>query len=188
MFITISGSPGSGKSTVAQKLAEKLNYKVHSVGDIRRQIAKKRGQTLAEFNLWSETNKDGDIIVDQEVKNLGEKEKNLIVEGRLAWYFIPHSFKIFLYVETKEGAKRIWSSYDKNKEKRNEDTIASENDLDKSLEKRIASDKLRYEKYYNLDIFEKNHYDLWLDVSKMDEKQEFDAVWGEIKNRLTPPK
>jgi len=188
MLITISGSPGSGKSTLAKELTQKLGYKFHSVGDLRRAIAKKRGLTLAEYNHWSETHKSGDIFVDRAVRRLGEKNDNLIVEGRLAWHFIPQSMKIFLYLDTAEGAKRIWSSYAQDQDKRNEDSIASLADLKESLEKRVASDRLRYKKYYNLDIFDKKHYDLWLDVGPFNKKQEFDAVWGEIKNRLTPPK
>ena len=50
MKLTLSGKPGSGKSVVADILAEKLNLKRYSVGNYRREMAKKRGMTLAEFN------------------------------------------------------------------------------------------------------------------------------------------
>ncbi|MCX6741353.1 MAG: AAA family ATPase, partial [Candidatus Parcubacteria bacterium] len=46
MIITLSGKPGSGKTTVAKILAEKLGYKFYSTGDLRGQMAMKRGLTI----------------------------------------------------------------------------------------------------------------------------------------------
>lgn len=43
MIITISGYPGSGKSTIADIIAKKLKLKRYSVGNFRRELAKKRG-------------------------------------------------------------------------------------------------------------------------------------------------
>lgn len=185
MIITISGSPGSGKSTVGKKLTKKLGYQRHYVGGIRRGLAKAKGMTLAEFNKWSETHpKEGDIIIDQKVKRLGRQYKNLIVEGRTAFHFIPHSLKIYLYIDLKAGAKRIWSTYQRDKDKRNEDDISSLKDLVASLKKRDAGDKARYKKLYNLNIAKKSNYDLWLDVTKLNKKQEFDAVYQFIKKHF----
>ena len=41
-IITISGSPASGKSTLAKMLAKKLNYKYLHTGILFRALAKKR--------------------------------------------------------------------------------------------------------------------------------------------------
>ena len=41
MIITISGLPGSGKSTIGKMLAKKLGYKFYSMGDLRGKIEKK---------------------------------------------------------------------------------------------------------------------------------------------------
>jgi len=49
MIITISGLPGSGKTTVAKKLSKKLNYEFISVGDLKGQFAKEKGMTIDEF-------------------------------------------------------------------------------------------------------------------------------------------
>ena len=54
MIITISGKPGSGKSTIAKILAEKLKLKHYSAGDFRREKAKKLCLSLEEFNKLGE--------------------------------------------------------------------------------------------------------------------------------------
>src|SRR3989338_2786657 len=100
MIISLSGSAGSGKSTVAEKLAKKLKFPRYYAGGIRRAEAKKRGLTLAEFNTWSETHQEGDTIVDDFWQKLAKEKPgaNVIAEGRTAFYFIPHSLKIYLHV------------------------------------------------------------------------------------------
>ncbi|MBI2133066.1 nucleoside monophosphate kinase, partial [Candidatus Woesearchaeota archaeon] len=54
MIITISGVPGSGKSTVARVVAGKMNLKHISVGDILREIARSRGMTILEISKLAE--------------------------------------------------------------------------------------------------------------------------------------
>ena len=41
MIISISGFPGSGKSTIAKLLAEKLKWPRYYMGGLRREAAKK---------------------------------------------------------------------------------------------------------------------------------------------------
>ena len=50
MRITISGKAGSGKSTVAKLLSEKLNLRHYSIGDLMRAIADEKGLNLLELN------------------------------------------------------------------------------------------------------------------------------------------
>jgi cytidylate kinase len=48
MIISIGGTHGSGKSTIAKMLAKKLNWPHYYMGGLRRETAKKKGLTLAE--------------------------------------------------------------------------------------------------------------------------------------------
>ena len=77
---------------------------------MRREKAKQRGLTLAEYNQLGEIDPETDKEVDQYQRELGEKKDNFIIDGRTSWYFIPHSFKIYIDVEAQEGAKRIFKS------------------------------------------------------------------------------
>ena len=189
MIITITGNPGSGKSTVAKMLAKKLKYKRFYGGGFRREIAKKKGMNLAEFNAWSETHKSGDTLVDNLIKRMcKQKNAKLIIEGRTAWHFIPDSLKIYIYIDPVVGAKRIWQNYTKEGKKRNEDKIGSWPEMLASVKQRARRDVLRYKKHYGVDINRRANYDLWLDATKMTKKQEFNAVYRFIQQNLDSQK
>jgi len=185
MIITINGMPGSGKSTVAKKLAKKLGYKRYYIGGMRRKIARQKGMTLAEFNKLGEKNFFTDKIVDDYQKRLGKTKDNFVIEGRTSFFIIPHSLKIFLDCSTDEGAKRIWGALQKSPKKRNEDkNLKSRRDVLKSIKERIKSDRFRYKKYYRKNIFARKHYDLYLDTTRLNQKQEFNKVYEFVKKRL----
>jgi len=189
MIISISGRPGSGKSTVAKKLAEKLGYKRYYMGGLRRKEARKRGMTLAEYNRLGERDFSTDKEVDELVKRLGETEDNFIIEGRTAFHFIPHSFKIFLDVDEMEGARRIFNQLKKEGERRNErKDLDSFEDVLEANRERMRSDDFRYRKYYNLDIFKADNYDLYVDTTRMTQEEEFDYIYQEVLKRLNVDK
>lgn len=184
MIISISGTAGSGKSTTSKMLAEKLGWPRYYIGGLRRQKAKEKGLTLAQYNKLGETDPSTDTEVDLYQKKLGETKDNFIIEGRTSWRFIPHSLKIYLDVERKEGAKRIYNELAE-KDKRNEDkNLYTLENVIKSIEKREASDKKRYKKYFQIDAYDKNNYDFVLDTTDLSPKQVFDKVYSFIKSNL----
>jgi len=186
-IITISGDPGSGKSTIAQELAKKLKAKRIYVGEIRRKIAKKKGLTLAELNKYAEKHPETDVDIDKKVATKARqlaKKYPVIVEGRTQFYFIPESFKLYIKVNLNEGAKRIWQQMQSEKAKsaRNEGKINSLTQLKKSIRQRVFSDKKRYQKYYGLDHTKKSNYDFVLDTSHLTKKQQITKIWPKIKS------
>jgi len=96
MIITISGMVGSGKSTVAKIIANKLGYGYVSIGDFRRQKAKELGLTINEYNRKGEADFSTDEEADNYLITFRDK-KNFIIDSRLGFHFIPKSFKIFLF-------------------------------------------------------------------------------------------
>ncbi|MCH8518849.1 AAA family ATPase [Candidatus Gracilibacteria bacterium] len=108
MKITLFGLAGSGTTTIAKMLCEKLDYTFMSTGNIFREYAKNAGMDLYEFeNTIAKKDLNFDIKLDDEVKIYGENNDNFIFESRLAWNFIPDSFKIYLDCEQAERYKRI---------------------------------------------------------------------------------
>ncbi|MCK9379377.1 MAG: cytidylate kinase family protein [Candidatus Moranbacteria bacterium] len=184
MIITITGEPGSGKSTIGKKLAEKLNYERFYIGQIRRDAAKKMGMTLAEYNKYGETHPETDTEVDDYQKNLGEKRNNFIIEGRTSWFLIPHSIKLYITVDPLVGAQRVHKEL-QNENSRNEDNnLSTVEDLVRSHEKRMESDKLRYEKYYHKDCYDKNNFDFVIDTSNLTPDEVFQKTWTYIESKL----
>ena len=107
MIITISGMPGSGKTTVAKLLAKRLGYEHYSMGDLRGKMAMERGISIDELNKLGEKESWTDKEADDYQKKLGETEDNFVTDGRTGFHFIPHSRKIFLKVDLRIGAERI---------------------------------------------------------------------------------
>lgn len=166
MKITISGMPGSGKTTVGKMLAEKMGLKFLSVGDIRGKMAMDRGLTIEELNKIGETEDWTDKEADDYQKEYGERYDNFIVEGRLAYHFIPDSIKIFLDADLREAAERVWNDPRPDEAKR-----ASVEDEMKAMADRIESDKKRYLKYYGVDPYDKKKFDIVIDSTNVSREE-----------------
>jgi len=184
MVITVNGTPGSGKSSVSKKLAIKLGWPRFYGGGIRRIQAKAMGLTLAEFNKLGETDNSTDFVVDNYLKELPKRYPNCIIESRTAWHLIPNSIKLYLDVDEKIGAERVFNELKKSS-KRNEDkklhSIAA---VLKSHQRRKLSDYRRYKKYYHFNLYDKKNYDFVLDTTNLDKKQVFAEIYQYLKKRL----
>jgi CMP/dCMP kinase len=162
MRITISGMPGSGKSTVVRIIKERLNLKnYYGVGNFRRSEAEKRGLSLAEFNKIGEKEEFTDRETDEWQTKIGKTQDDFIMDGRLSFHFVPNSIKIFLDISPEEGARRIFEA------KREKEKYES---FEKSLEQwkeRVKSDSKRYSKYYGINPYDLKHYDFVLNTTKL---------------------
>lgn len=184
MKIVIGGLPGAGKSTLAKKLAEKLGYNFYSMGNIRRQIAKDKGLTLEEYNKECEQGSAEDEKIDNKVKEIGLNEDNFVIDSRTAFHFIPDAKKIFLTVEPKEGAQRIWADLNEKglAEKRNEaNQLKTVEAVEDNVKKRVESDKKRYQEYYGFDAYDSNNYDFVIDTTGLKNSETLEKALELIK-------
>jgi cytidylate kinase len=177
MIITISGRAGSGKSTVGEALAKKLNLKYYCIGDMRRKMAEDMGISLAEFNKLGEKEAFTDTKVDEFQERLGKKEDNFVMVGRTSYYFIPHSIKIFLSVTLEAGARRIFA------EKREKEKFKSVSEAVESIRAREESDSKRYKKYYGINISEQKNFDLIIDTTKIPADAVVDRIIAFVRKK-----
>jgi len=136
--ITISGTPGSGKSVIAEKLCQKYKLKYYDLGKLMRKAAKERNLKLEELQELRKTDDSIDIELDKKTEKIGKEEDNFIFVGRLAYHFIPDSIKIYLKCELEIGAKRILKHND---ESRNVEILNDLNDAIQKLKERQEKDK-----------------------------------------------
>lgn len=171
MRITISGKAGSGKSTVAKLLSEKLELKHYSIGDLMRAMADERGMTLFELNKLAEKNKSIDFKLDSKLKEIGKTKDNFVVDGRLTAFFIPNAeVRIFLDADDEVRAERIL------KDKRQHEKSKSLKEAISNIKKREESEKKRYQKYYGVNYLDKNLYNFVIDTTKLNPNQVVERI------------
>ncbi len=183
MIITISGMPGSGKSTVADILAKRLGYRRYYIGGMRREMARKHGITLDELNRIGEKEEWTDREVDEYQRRLGEKEDNVVIEGRTSFFLVKGSVDIFLDVDLEVGARRILKDLKEDSEKRNEGHFETLDDVLEGLKRRISSDSRRYRKYYGMDVTDRSHYDLVIDTTNLGIDDVVERIMEFIRNK-----
>jgi len=153
----MSGKAGSGKGTVAKTLSEKLWYEHISIGGIKRKLAHEMGLTIFEFDVLSEKpeNKEKfDLQYEDYQKNL-RLDSKIILDGRMAFYCQPDSFKVFLDVSDDEAARRIF-----NDKERVGDEYDSLDEVKEATIKRNEENIQRFKELYAVDITDKNNFDL----------------------------
>jgi len=179
MIITLTGLPGSGKSTLAKLLADHFHIPWYSMGDLRGKMAKDRNMTIDELNALGETEAFTDKEVDEYQTTLGQSKESFVIDGRLSWHFIPESFKIFLDVDPDIGAKRIFDAACAG-ERSDEEMYTSAEETKEMIQKRIASDKTRYQAYYQVDFMDKSKYDLVIDTSHKSAEESLKEVLAHL--------
>ncbi|MBR3112726.1 MAG: AAA family ATPase [Methanobrevibacter sp.] len=158
MIITIGGLAGTGTTTLAEVLSEKLNVPYISAGFIFREMAAERGMTVLEFGEFAEGNDDIDKEIDKRQAEKAKSAENLIVEGRLSAFFVDNAdLRICLMTPFDVRSKRIAQREDKSVEIAKEEIITRE-----------KSEALRYKEIHNIDISNMEIYDLIVNTDSFD--------------------
>jgi cytidylate kinase len=182
-IITIAGFPGSGKSSTADLVARELGFQRFSSGDFMRKIALNKGISLNELSTLAETDTSVDFAIDEEVQKAGNME-NLVIDSRLAFHWIPESFKIFLDLSPEIAKERIYNSLQKNKLRQQSEQSENIDEVFEKIEHRLESEKKRYKELYNIDHTDKNKFDLVIDTNKNSLEEVSEKVISEYKKWL----
>jgi len=174
-IISITGDLGSGKSTVSGLLCKRLGYDYIYTGKIQREIANRYNMTTLELNKYSETHPEIDEEIDSTFKSLNESS-NLIVDSRLAWFFIPKSFKVFLKTDLMVSVNRI--SDDKQRE--SEKYLSKEEAVNKIIARKESENK-RYMELYGADCSDLSNFDLVVDTSFITPEEVADVIIAAIQ-------
>ena len=83
----MAGGLGSGKSTTAKIVAEKLGYSHYSGGDFMRKMAEKRGISLADLGNMAETDASIDKEIDQMQKEFMDTNDSFVIDSRHCLFF-----------------------------------------------------------------------------------------------------
>ncbi len=182
MIITLTGYPGSGKSTVGNLLATKLGYKRYSIGDLQRRLAKENNMSLEDWNALEETDPSHDRKIEEYQEKLGKDEDDFIIDGRISWNFIPHALKVFLNVDPNEGARRIFAHAEEGK-RPNEATYNTVEEVKERAVVRVASENKRFLEYYGTKWDDMDKMDLVIDTTNLSPEQVIEQIVDKIESK-----
>ena len=131
-----------------------------------------------EFNAYCMKDPSFDFVIDQRTAELGKKHEGekVVFDSRMAWHFVPKSFKVFVDLDEEEMARRLVNSNREGKE--NYSTIA---EAKQTLKNRQQLEIERYKKLYDKDLSDLNNFDLILDSSNKTPQELTDQLWEEYQ-------
>ncbi|HEX5282470.1 MAG TPA: cytidylate kinase family protein [Micropepsaceae bacterium] len=171
MRITLSGTLGSGKSTVGKELARRLGVPYISTGQLFRQIGHISNLDALQTNLEAETNRALDDAVDNKVRELNANMPDFVIDSRMAWYFVNDALKVFLSVTPEIAARRIMADTSRATEQYPSFEVALE-----ALRARRDSEIKRYKRLYGVDIEDPSNYDLSIGTGDIGAPEVVDAI------------
>jgi len=179
-IISITGTLGSGKSSTAKLVAKELGYQHFSAGDFFRNIGLKLGISVNEVNKRAETDPEIDVLTDAEVKKVGEMKK-VVIDSRMAYHFIPESFKVYLNLPPKIAKERILNNLRENTLRQRSEAAESPEEIYEKIMHRLESEKKRYLELYGVDRTDLSKFDLIIDTNKNNLKQVVQQVISEYR-------
>lgn len=164
-IITVSGKPGSGKSSTSDKVAELLGYTRYSAGEEARKYIERHKLTLSQFNKKAEDDHSIDQMIDESLRKLRDHD-DIVIDSRLGFYWIPESFKVYLDLDLDVATARIFRNIDQNESRQKSgEGGASMSDVARHVRERLQNEQRRYSQLYGVNPYDLAHYDLVVDTS-----------------------
>ncbi|MFA6519998.1 MAG: AAA family ATPase [Candidatus Paceibacterota bacterium] len=180
-IITITGTLGSGKSSTADLVAQKLGFARFSSGDFMRKLAIEMGISLNELSLKAQEDDSIDVKIDDEVKKAGDQNK-IVIDSRLAFHWIPESFKVYLDLPPEIAKERILNNLKENALRKQSEDSSSPEEIHAKIDARLASERKRYKDLYGIENHtDKSNFDLVIDTNKNNLEQVVELVVSEYR-------
>lgn len=176
VVICISGLAGTGKSTVARKLAKEFCLKYYSGGDALKALASDEGYDTSKPGWWESPvgleflmQRQGDSKFDEAIdRRLLEyaKQGNVLFDSWTMPWLVKDGFKVWLLASLEKRAERV--------AKRDGLSVQEALDVLKEKEERTRA---IYEKLYGFSLGEDfNPFDMILDTEKLDAAEVFQIL------------
>ncbi|MBN1358514.1 cytidylate kinase family protein [Candidatus Bathyarchaeota archaeon] len=182
IVVCISGMAGTGKSTLAKKLAEKYDLKYYSGGDALKELAATEGYDSSSNGWWEspeglsflekrEQNHEFDKAVDNKLLEYAQQGQVLLDSWTMPW-LLKTGFKIWLIASVEKRAERIAER----------DKLSIEEAL-QVLKEKEEKTKAIYKKLYGFTLGEDLHsFDLVLDTDNLNAGEVFQTLCTVMDN------
>ncbi|HLN46415.1 MAG TPA: cytidylate kinase family protein [Candidatus Sulfotelmatobacter sp.] len=176
VVICISGLAGTGKSTVARKLAKEFCLKYYSGGDALKALASDEGYDTSKPGWWESPvgleflmQRQGDSKFDEAIdRRLLEyaKQGNVLLDSWTMPWLVKDGFKVWLLASLEKRAERV--------AKRDGLSVQEALEVLKEKEERTRA---IYEKLYGFSLGEDfKPFDMILDTEKLDEAEVYQIL------------
>ena len=182
IVVCISGMAGTGKSTLAKKLAQKYKLKYYSGGDSLKELAKDEGCNPSSRGWWEspeglsflkkrEKNLKFDKAVDDKLLEYAQQGGVLLDSWAMPW-LLKTGFKIWLVASVEKRAERIAKR----------DKIAVKKAL-QVLKEKEARTKAIYKKLYGFRLGEDfEPFNMIFDTDNLDAAEVFQVLCMVMEN------
>lgn len=173
MIITITGKPCSGKGTASKEFCKKYNFEYISTGNMNRELAKSYGYSdVLEFQKTKYI-KEVDKIIDGKLVEIGKTRVNedIVIDSRLAWHFIPNSFKVFIDIDDVTAGERLLGT------NRDTESASTLDEAIKILQRRWDVENERYQKIYNVNNLNLKNYDCVINSKNLTPEQVVQEIY-----------
>ena len=176
IVVCISGMAGTGKSTLAKKLAEKYKLTYYSGGDALKELAASEGYNSSSHGWWEspeglrflekrEQNHEFDRAVDNKLLEYAQQGCVLLDSWTMPW-LLKTGFKIWLIASEEKRAERIAKR----------DKLSMEEAL-KVLKEKEARTRAIYKELYGFTLGEDlEPFDLILDTNNLNAGEVFHTL------------
>jgi len=101
----------------------------------------------------------------------------LIIDARLGFYAVPHSFKVYLRVDLKEAARRAYNDA----LRKDTEQYESIEEAMKDIKYRYEQENMRYLKTYGVKRDDMSNYDLVIDTTDKTPEEVANTILTEYK-------
>jgi cytidylate kinase len=171
LFITVSGPPGCGATTLTEGLASALDCGYVIGGDIFRDLAEERDLSLQQLIAKAEEDDGIDRALDRRLRRIAEQwgaaNKAFVLESRLAGWLAGNRADLRIWLDAPEEV-RI-------------ERLSDQEEVGAVMRVREVSEAGRYESYYGIDVEDQSFYDLSINTARWDADTVLDVVLSAVE-------
>lgn len=177
MIVVIGGTPGSGKTTVAELFAKTYGYALVSAGAMFRQMAAAHGADLVGFSHRAEKDHGIDRELDgrilEEILRQDTFGSDVIVDGRIQGHLLGARgvpcLKVWIDAPLDVRVERVAGRDRTSVDEARAEVIARE-----------ASERVRYKAIYGIDLGDMKRHELVIESSDMSPEEIVRLVWARV--------
>ena len=156
LFITVSGPPGCGATTLTEGIADALDCGYVSGGELFREIAAERDMSLSQLIAKTGETEEIDRALDRRLRRIAEKwgaaNKPFVLESRLAGWIAGNRADVRIWLDAPEDVRA--------------DRTAGREEMTSEMQVREVIERERYESYYGIDLSDRSIYDLAINTGR----------------------